>query len=242
MAALQRSFATLIERHEVLRSVFVEVDGQLLQQVRAPFALPLPVQVLPDAGQLEQAVAAEIAELFDLGGGPLLRARLLQLSEEDHVLVLTQHHIISDGASMQLMVEELIDCYAAFSRGQQPELPALPIQYADYALWQRQWMEAGERERQLAYWTTRLGGEQPVLELPLDRPRPALQSWRGARLDIELSAELGKGLQEVARQQGATCTWSCWRRSRRCCTATADSAISVSACRSATATAPRPSA
>ncbi|MEB6592693.1 condensation domain-containing protein, partial [Pseudomonas asiatica] len=204
MAALQRSFATLIERHEVLRSVFVEVDGQLLQQVRAPFALPLPVQVLTDAGQLEQAVAGEIAVLFDLGEGPLLRARLLQVSEDDHVLVLTQHHIISDGASMQLMVEELINCYAAFSRGQQPELPALPIQYADYALWQRQWMEAGERERQLAYWTTRLGGEQPVLELPLDRPRPALQSLRGARLDIELSAELGKGLQEVARQQGAT--------------------------------------
>ncbi|WP_267273291.1 non-ribosomal peptide synthase/polyketide synthase [Pseudomonas putida] len=204
MAALQRSFATLIERHEVLRSVFVEVDGQLLQQVRAPFALPLPVQVLTDAGQLEQAVAGEIAVLFDLGEGPLLRARLLQVSEDDHVLVLTQHHIISDGASMQLMVEELINCYGAFSRGQQPELPALPIQYADYALWQRQWMEAGERERQLAYWTTRLGGEQPVLELPLDRPRPALQSLRGARLDIELSAELGKGLQEVARQQGAT--------------------------------------
>ena len=204
LAALQQSFATLIERHEVLRTVFVEAQGQLLQQVKAPFALPIPVQPLADEAQLKQAVQSEIAELFDLGQGPLLRARLLQLAADDHVLVLTQHHIISDGASMQLMVEELITCYAAFVRGEQPQLAALPIQYADYALWQRQWMEAGERERQLAYWTARLGGEQPLLELPLDRPRPAQQSFAGARLDIELPGELSQGLQAVARQYGAT--------------------------------------
>ncbi|AMA46430.1 hypothetical protein APT63_12830 [Pseudomonas sp. 22-AL-CL-001] len=203
-AALARSFATLIERHESLRTVFVEQDGHLLQRILPPFELPLPVRPLADGDTLDAAVAQEIAQLFDLQTGPLLRACLLQLADEDHVLVLTQHHIVSDGASMQVMVEELITCYAAYRDGGQPELPALPIQYADYALWQRQWMEAGERERQLAYWTGRLGDEQPVLALPLDRPRPAVQRFHGARLDLELPAALSQGLQELARQQGAT--------------------------------------
>ncbi|MEN1395763.1 condensation domain-containing protein, partial [Pseudomonas aeruginosa] len=124
---------------------------------------------------------------FDLARGPLLRVRLLALAGQEHVLVITQHHIVSDGWSMQVMVEELVQLYAAYSRGLELALPALPIQYADYALWQRSWMEAGEKERQLAYWTGLLGGEQPVLELPFDRPRPARQSHRGAQLGFELS-------------------------------------------------------
>ncbi|OPE37575.1 non-ribosomal peptide synthetase, partial [Pseudomonas aeruginosa] len=115
-----------------------------------------------------------------------------------------QHHIVSDGWSMQVMVEELVQLYAAYSRGLEVALPALPIQYADYALWQRSWMEAGEKERQLAYWTGLLGGEQPVLELPFDRPRPVRQSHRGAQFILELDIDLSQALRRVAQQEGAT--------------------------------------
>ncbi|MCO1999940.1 non-ribosomal peptide synthetase, partial [Pseudomonas aeruginosa] len=115
-----------------------------------------------------------------------------------------QHHIVSDGWSMQLMVEELVQLYAAYSQGREAALPALPIQYPDYAVWQREWMEAGERERQLAYWIGLLGGEQPVLELPFDRPRPAEQSFRGARLEFELGAERARRLKALAQRQGAS--------------------------------------
>uniref|UniRef100_UPI001114BC19 non-ribosomal peptide synthetase n=1 Tax=Pseudomonas aeruginosa TaxID=287 RepID=UPI001114BC19 len=120
------------------------------------------------------------------------------------VLVMVQHHIVSDGWSMQLMVEELVQLYAAYSQGREAALPALPIQYPDYAVWQREWMEAGERERQLAYWIGLLGGEQPVLELPFDRPRPAEQSFRGARLEFELGAERARRLKALAQRQGAS--------------------------------------
>ncbi|MDP5714829.1 amino acid adenylation domain-containing protein, partial [Pseudomonas aeruginosa] len=112
--------------------------------------------------------------------------------------------IVSDGWSMQLMVEELVQLYAAYSQGREAALPALPIQYPDYAVWQREWMEAGERERQLAYWIGLLGGEQPVLELPFDRPRPAEQSFRGARLEFELGAERARRLKALAQRQGAS--------------------------------------
>ncbi|WP_049346370.1 non-ribosomal peptide synthetase, partial [Pseudomonas aeruginosa] len=118
--------------------------------------------------------------------------------------VMVQHHIVSDGWSMQLMVEELVQLYAAYSQGREAALPALPIQYPDYAVWQREWMEAGERERQLAYWIGLLGGEQPVLELPFDRPRPAEQSFRGARLEFELGAERARRLKALAQRQGAS--------------------------------------
>ena len=110
---------------------------------------------------------------FDLREGPLMRVSLLRLAADEHVLVLVQHHIISYGWSMQVMVDELVQLYAAYSQGQTLQLPALAIQYADYAVWQRQWMEAGEKKRQLDYWRDLLGGEQPVLELPFDHQRPA---------------------------------------------------------------------
>ncbi|NWD28088.1 non-ribosomal peptide synthetase, partial [Pseudomonas yamanorum] len=210
-AALQRSFDALVARHETLRTGFVNEQEQLLQVIKPAFSLPIAVEAAPsgmDGATLEAwlkaAIEREIGKTFDLLQGPLLRAVLLQVTEEDHVLVLIQHHIVSDGASMQVMVEELIELYAGGSRGEAVELPALAIQYADYAQWQRSWMDAGERERQLAYWVEQLGAEQPVLELPLDHPRPAVQSYRGARLDIPVPAALGKGLQALARREGAT--------------------------------------
>ncbi len=204
--ALQRSFDSLVARHETLRTRF-RLDGdEARQEIAASMALPLDIVALGplEEGALARQVETTIARPFDLERGPLLRVSLLRLAEDDHVLVLVQHHIVSDGWSMQVMVEELVQLYAAYSRGLEVALPALPIQYADYALWQRSWMEAGEKERQLAYWTGLLGGEQPVLELPFDRPRPARQSHRGAQLGFELSRELVEAVRALAQREGAS--------------------------------------
>ncbi|WGW34028.1 pyoverdine non-ribosomal peptide synthetase PvdD [Pseudomonas aeruginosa] len=204
--ALQRSFDSLVARHETLRTRF-RLDGdEARQEIAASMALPLDIVALGplEEGALARQVETTIARPFDLERGPLLRVSLLRLAEDDHVLVLVQHHIVSDGWSMQVMVEELVQLYAAYSRGLEVALPALPIQYADYALWQRSWMEAGEKERQLAYWTGLLGGEQPVLELPFDRPRPVRQSHRGAQFILELDIDLSQALRRVAQKEGAT--------------------------------------
>ncbi|QKZ77166.1 amino acid adenylation domain-containing protein [Pseudomonas aeruginosa] len=204
--ALQRSFDSLVARHETLRTRF-RLDGdEARQEIAASMALPLDIVALGplEEGALARQVETTIARPFDLERGPLLQVSLLRLAEDDHVLVLVQHHIVSDGWSMQVMVEELVQLYAAYSRGLEVALPALPVQYADYALWQRSWMEAGEKERQLAYWTGLLGGEQPVLELPFDRPRPVRQSHRGAQFILELDIDLSQALRRVAQQEGAT--------------------------------------
>ncbi|MGE7955443.1 non-ribosomal peptide synthase/polyketide synthase [Pseudomonas sp. NPDC089530] len=203
LSALQRSFDALVARHESLRTRLLQDGEQTWQVIDAASSVQIHLQEA-DEIRLASLVEQEIARPFDLEQGPLLRVTLLRLSEEEHVLVLVQHHIASDGWSMQIMVDELVQWYAAYSQGQELQLPALPIQYADYALWQRQWMEAGEQARQLDYWQHLLGGEQPVLELPLDRPRPALQSHRGARLDLALEPELAAELKALARQQGVT--------------------------------------
>ncbi|MDD2050654.1 amino acid adenylation domain-containing protein [Pseudomonas putida] len=206
LSALQRSFAVLVARHESLRTHFTQVEGQTRQLIAADLAIDLKVQLIGacSEAQVRALVEAQVQQSFDLQTGPLLRVSLMQVSEQEHVLVLVQHHIISDGWSMQIMVQELVACYQAFAQGLTPQLPPLPIQYADYALWQRSWMEAGERARQLQYWTAQLGSEQPVLELPLDHSRPASQSYRGGRVDVPLGLALSKGLQDLAQQQGVT--------------------------------------
>jgi len=201
--ALRRSFQTLVARHESLRTRLHRQGEQLMQEVLAEGLIEI-AEAQVDEAQLKARVEAEVERPFDLQQGPLLRVSLLCLGQEEHVLVLVQHHIVSDGWSMQVMVQELMQLYAAYSQGQDLQLPALPIQYADYALWQRRWMEAGEKERQLAYWCALLSGEQPVLELPFDQPRPARQNYRGARLDIALEPALVAGLKGMAQGEGAT--------------------------------------
>ncbi|MDU9390191.1 non-ribosomal peptide synthetase [Pseudomonas sp. zfem002] len=201
--ALRRSFSALVARHETLRTTFREDGDEALQVIHA--AQPFVLEAEPLAADLLHAtVEEEIQRPFDLRHGPLLRVRLFALGEDRHVLVLTQHHIVSDGWSMPIMIDELVRCYEGYSQGREVHLPGLPIQYADYAIWQRNWMEAGEQERQLAYWKEQLGGEQPVLELPTDRPRPSQPSWRGGRVQIELGQSLGQDLKHLARQQGVT--------------------------------------
>ncbi|MBG5026519.1 pyoverdine non-ribosomal peptide synthetase PvdD, partial [Pseudomonas aeruginosa] len=201
--ALQRSFDSLVARHETLRTRFRLEGGRSYQQVQPAVSVSIEREQFGEEGLIER-IQAIVVQPFDLERGPLLRVNLLQLAEDDHVLVLVQHHIVSDGWSMQVMVEELVQLYAGYSQGLDVVLPALPIQYADYALWQRSWMEAGEKERQLAYWTGLLGGEQPVLELPFDRPRPARQSHRGAQLGFELPRELVEAVRALAQREGAS--------------------------------------
>ena len=208
--ALQHSFDVLLERHQSLRSRFVEDDGKVLQTLAPYTSLPIEridLRGKPESLRLDLAmhsVEQDIARPFDLQQGPLLRVSLLQLDAEDHVLLLTLHHIVTDGWSMGVLVEEFSRLYAAHCQGQEAVLEALPIQYSDYALWQRRWMEAGELERQLNWWRDTLGSEQPLLELPTDRPRPAQPSQRGARLDFALDATLASGLMTLARQHGVT--------------------------------------
>jgi amino acid adenylation domain-containing protein len=201
--ALQRSFDTLVARHESLRT-HVQQDGERAVQVITAHASVEIRRVEADEANLLAQVEAQITQPFDLLQGPLMRVSLLRLAADDHVLVLVQHHIVSDGWSMQVMVDELVQLYAAYSQSQDLQLPGMPLQYADYANWQRDWMDAGEKQRQLSYWQECLGGEQPVLELPLDHPRPTLQSHRGASLDLSVPPALLAALRALAQQQEVT--------------------------------------
>ncbi|MEI2833151.1 condensation domain-containing protein, partial [Pseudomonas mosselii] len=208
--ALQRSFDSLVARHETLRTTFRQEGDGAVQIVHPSMPLALAVEPLAvaDPASLEAAirarVEAEVQQPFDLQQGPLLRVRLLVLGPEEHVLILTVHHIVSDGWSTPILVDELIRLYQGLRQGSPVTLAELPIQYADYALWQRDWMEAGEQERQLGYWRHQLAGEQPLLELPVDRPRPSVQNFHGARLAIDIDASLAQALKALARQQGVT--------------------------------------
>ena len=208
LQALEDSFNLLLDRHESLRTTFIQEQDQLRPVIHASLHLPItvrPVSVEVDADAAIQAfISEQTVQAFDLVTGPLLRIGVLRLAEHDHVLTLVQHHIVSDGWSMQVMVDEWIQSYASLACGHQPLLPALPIQYLDYAHWQRDWLAGGERERQLAYWREQLGTQAVVLELPTDHGRPAVQSYRGARLALTLDAELAAGLQQVAQQHNVT--------------------------------------
>ncbi|PWB30938.1 non-ribosomal peptide synthetase [Pseudomonas sp. SDI] len=208
--ALQAAFASLVERHETLRSVFEQDAHGEVRQV--PMAQEPQVQHLdlgalpPDAREARVKALAEAQSLqpFDLASGPLLRVQLLKLAADEHVLLLTLHHIVSDGWSMNVLIEEFSHLYGAHLRGVAPALAALPIQYSDYALWQRCWLEAGEKERQLAYWRAQLGEAHPPLELPLDRPRPAVPSYRGRRHAFAIEPALAEQLGRLAGEQGVT--------------------------------------
>ncbi len=210
LPALEQAFASLVARHETLRTVFQRPADDSLLQVPSSTALAIgrkDFSALP-AAEREQAVrrAAEAQSMrpFDLSSGPLLRVELLTLDEQEHVLLLTLHHIVSDGWSMNVLIDEFIRCYDAHEAGVAPQLADLPIQYSDYALWQRRWLEAGEQARQLAYWQAQLGDEHPVLELPIDHPRPAMPSYRGTRFEFAVEPALAEQLRTTAQQHNIT--------------------------------------
>ncbi|MES2821426.1 MAG: amino acid adenylation domain-containing protein [Pseudomonadota bacterium] len=209
LTALQRSFAYLVQRHETLRTRFHQAEGEAEQIVHA--ARP-PVMGETDLGGwpavereqwLRQLIDVEANAPFDLGQGPL-RLQMVRLAADEHVLLLTAHHIVADAWSLGVLTRELAACYGAFAQGREPTLTELPIQYADYALWQRQCLDGAALEPELAYWTGQLGGAQPVLELPGDRPWPKQPSGRGGRHDLSLDAELSADLDRLARDQGST--------------------------------------
>ncbi|MBC7213239.1 MAG: AMP-binding protein, partial [Pseudomonas sp.] len=162
---------------------------------------------LPETTRWERAhqqMAAQATQAFDLEGGPLFGIALLRLAPQEHVLLLTLHHIIADGWSMNILIDEFMRSYDALVAGREPQLAELKVHYRDYALWQRSWLEAGERERQLDYWREQLGDEHPLLELPTDRPYPAQPSHLGERLELTLDAGLREDLKQLAQQHGVT--------------------------------------
>jgi amino acid adenylation domain-containing protein len=208
--ALAAALTELLRRHESLRTTFA-ADGEQLSQVIAPArSVPMPVLALgslPDgARQAERRrlAAAAACRLFDLERGPLLRAILLRLSGAEHVLLLALHHIVSDGWSQRIFLGELAALYAAFAAGLPSPLPELPIQYADFAVWQREWLRGEALETHLAFWRRQLAGAPALLELPLDRPRPAVQSFHGAQRTAELPPSLTGELRALGRRQGVT--------------------------------------
>ncbi|HLL70298.1 MAG TPA: amino acid adenylation domain-containing protein, partial [Pyrinomonadaceae bacterium] len=209
-SALERSFNEVVRRHEILRTSFALVAGQPAQEIADALTPPLPVIDLSgmDEGEREAEVrrraSAEAQLPFDLSRSPLWRATLLRVADDEHVLLLTMHHIISDAWSMGILIREVAALYEAYTRGQRSPLAELPIQYADYAHWQREWLEGERLEAQLSYWREQLADSPKLLELPTDRPRPAVQRYHGASVPFTLSRELTEALQELGRREGAT--------------------------------------
>jgi amino acid adenylation domain-containing protein/non-ribosomal peptide synthase protein (TIGR01720 family) len=210
--ALREAFRALVARHAALRTVFrAGPDGLAQQLVRPELALDIPLVDVAAVGsdgereRLANEAALRVTQRpFDLMAGPLLRVAVIRLAPQRHVLVMVMHHIISDGWSMQVLMEEFAMAYAARVRDMPLQWPALPIAYADYAAWQRNWMEAGEKDRQLAYWRDRLGTGHPVLQLPADHARRPDGSYRAATQRLEVPAALAQGLRKRAQAQGAT--------------------------------------
>ncbi|WP_178118564.1 amino acid adenylation domain-containing protein [Pseudomonas sp. SZ57] len=201
--ALSAALDLLVQRHETLRTRFVSEDGAFYQEILEQATVALEFASVAPA-DIEQQVRAELQKPFDLLSGTLLRVKLFQLSESEHVLTVCMHHVVSDGWSGEVLIREFVQLYQAQVSGQPVPLPALAIQYADYAIWQRAWLEAGEGERQLHYWKQQLGSEHPLLSLPLDHPRPLQPSHRGASVRVDLPQQLSAQLKSLARNNGQT--------------------------------------
>jgi len=208
--ALEQSLNEIARRHETLRTTFAAEAGQPYQVIAPGLVIELPVielQSLSDADrslEVERLTAAEARQPFDLTTGPLWRIKLLRLSPLEHVLLMTMHHIVSDGWSRGILMHELAALYEAFEAGKPSPLSDLAIQYADFAEWQQQWLQGEVLDSQLSYWRQQLGGRSLVLRLPTDRPRPAIQSWRGSTSSFELEPSLGEALGSLSRQEGVT--------------------------------------
>ncbi|AKH65701.1 hypothetical protein VY86_01010 [Photorhabdus thracensis] len=205
----QQALDVLFARHEALRSIFVAVDGQpQVELLPAESGLPMKKYDLRDApdadAQLASLSAQEAETAFDLACGPLIRSSLVQLANDDHVFLLTQHHIVFDGWSVSVLMHELSTLYTAFLTGQPDPLPPLAIQYPDYAAWQRQWLSAERIQSQSDYWRTKLADAPVLLDLPTDRPRPPEQLFAGNILPISLDAQLTQSLKHLSEQQGVT--------------------------------------
>ncbi|HND19984.1 MAG TPA: amino acid adenylation domain-containing protein, partial [Acidobacteriota bacterium] len=212
--ALEQAFSELLHRHEVLRTVYHSVNGTPVQkvlpsasgfqlrktEVSAEFST---LSEFHQKAQLAQQLAAEASQPFDLATGPLVRALLVKLAEHDHIFMVTMHHIVCDGWSIQILVRELITLYLAFSEHKPSPLVPLPVQYADFAHWQQEWFTGEVMQRQVDYWKTQLADCSP-LQLPTDFPRPPIQTHRGSKTTFHFSPELSEKLRTLSQSEGAT--------------------------------------
>ena len=209
-AALARTINEVVRRHEILRTHYGTIENKPVQFVGLPGDIELKLSDFSELPESEREsrmlrLAAEEARMpFDLTRGPLLRACLVRLGPEEHVLVLTVHHIVSDGWSQGVLVREVGALYKAFSEGGESPLGELPVQYADFARLQRNWLAGDVLDKHLDYWRRQLAGPLPILELPADRPRPEVQSFRGATLTAHLPASLSESLNAICRREGVT--------------------------------------
>ncbi|MEN8215020.1 MAG: amino acid adenylation domain-containing protein [Pseudomonadota bacterium] len=207
--ALQRSLTTLIQRHDSLRLCFSVTDGEATVELNEVYN-PLSVTDLSELSETEQqaqvreCISNHIQTLFDLSSGPLLSLHLLKLGEKEHILLFNMHHIISDGWSMDVLIRDWGLLYNAYAQNQEPKLPKLPIQYIDYAAWQRNWLQGEVLEQQVAYWSNKLAGAPELLELPTDYPRPAVMQHQGKHLHSTLNQELTQGIKQLSQQHGVT--------------------------------------
>ena len=207
--ALRRSLDEIVRRHEVLRTNFPSRDGEPRQQIHESRELRPEMIDLKDSekagreDELREIMQAEARRGFDLSSGPLIRAKLIKLCEDEHVLIVNMHHIVSDGWLIEIIIREFAQLYDAYTQGRESPLPEPKIQYADYAVWQREWLQGEVLDRQLQYWRRQLEGLR-ILELPTDRPRPAAASYRGASERIRLSEELTEKLRQMSQRQGVT--------------------------------------
>jgi amino acid adenylation domain-containing protein len=216
VAALERSLNAIVQRHEVLRTTFPAIDGQPMQVIAPTLTLELPLIDLRalSAAEREREIfrraTQETQQPFDLARGPLIVAKLLKLAADDYVILLIMHHIVFDGWSTGVFLREIMALYDAFASGRPSPLPALPIQYADFALWQREWLQGEVLRSQLAYWRQQLRSGRanptglPVLDLPLDRPRPPRQTHTGARTFRAFPLALAQSLADLSQREGAT--------------------------------------
>ncbi|RYZ33547.1 MAG: non-ribosomal peptide synthetase, partial [Myxococcaceae bacterium] len=210
IGALERSFEELVRRHESLRTTFRIGEETPIQVISTTSEARLKVVEPGGLSDAERALEAkrlaeqEAGHPFNLEQGPLLRATLLKLSDEEHVLVLVMHHIVSDGWSMGVLVREVVALYAAYAQGQSSPLPELPVQYADYAVWQREWLKDEVLEAQLAWWKQQLQGAPRALELPTDKPRPAVQTYRGDTRPLHWPKALWESVKGLAQRENAT--------------------------------------
>jgi len=216
--ALAQTLAEIVRRHESLRTTFAPVEGQTCQVIHPPGPVELPVIDLrhmppeAQAAEVERLARREALHPFDLSADLMLRASLLRLGSpadaahpaQEHVLLLTMHHIASDGWSSGVLVRELTALYSAFAQGQPSPLPELPIQYAEFAVWQRQRLQGEFLEKQLAYWQAKLAGAPELLHLPTDYPRPPVQTLQAGKLDFRIGGDLTRQLRQLSRQAGAT--------------------------------------
>ncbi|HJT57659.1 MAG TPA: amino acid adenylation domain-containing protein, partial [Ktedonobacteraceae bacterium] len=210
LAALEESLKEIVRRHEVLRTIFTQVDGQPVQVIVPEQIVPLAVidlsqHSLVEREQVVQQLASEVVNRpLSLTRGPLIHALLFRLDSADAILLLIIHHIVCDGWSLDILHRELITLYESFSAGQSSPLPPLQLQYADFAIWQREWLQGNLLDRQLAYWKRQLESAPVLLDLPTDYPRPSIQTFEGRRHRFVLSSELTRGLIALSRQENTT--------------------------------------